>query len=211
MLSRRTEEIREEERKQIALNLHDDLGQILTAVKMDVSWVRNRLPVNEDILLQRVDTTLDIIDEAIGSIQRITSQLRPPILDNLGLFESLRSLLSDFQKRTGIITKLQLPEKEAPLHPDIMISVYRIIQEGLTNVIRHAQATHIGLTITEKNNTFEIQMKDNGLGIKDEKILASDSMGLIGIKERVSRWNGEFEISGKPGEGTLLHISLPLF
>lgn len=112
MLSRRTEEIREEERKQIARNLHDDLGQILTAVKMDVGWVRNRLPSNEDILFQRVDATLDSIDEAIGGIQRITSQLRPPILDNLGLFESLRSLLSDFQKRTGIITKLRLPEKK---------------------------------------------------------------------------------------------------
>lgn len=211
MLSRRTEEIREEERKQIARNLHDDLGQILTAIKMDVGWVKNRLANKEEMLVQRVDTTLEIIDEAIGGIQRITSQLRPPILDNLGLFEALRSLLSDFQLRTGITTKVQLPNEEAPLHPDFMISVYRMIQEGLTNVIRHAQATHVGLIISEKNNIFEIQMKDNGLGIKQENIHASDSLGIIGIKERVLRWNGEFNLSGKVGEGTLLSISLPLY
>ena len=210
MLSRRTEEIREEERKQIARNLHDELGQILTAIKMDVGWMKNQLPGEEPKLDQRIAATMEIIDQAIDGIQRITSQLRPPILDNLGLFEALRSLLADFQQRTGIIAKIQLPEKETPLHPDMMISLYRIIQEGLTNVIRHARASQVGLTIREKNNTLELQIKDDGVGIKEADILASDSLGLIGIKERVLRWNGEFNITGLDGTGTWMRIKLPL-
>lgn len=209
-LSRHTEEIREEERKQIARNLHDELGQILTAVKMDVSWIKNKLRESDQVLVRKADETLEIIDHAIGGVQRITSELRPPILDNLGLFEALRSLVIDFQRRTGIKTNIQLPEKENPLNPDFMISLYRIIQETLTNVIRHAQAGHIGLKVAEKKNTLEIQIKDNGRGIPEEKIHSSDSLGLIGIKERVLRWNGEFSIYGNPGDGTNLRIAFPL-
>lgn len=210
MLSRRTEEIREEERKQIARNLHDELGQILTAIKMDVSWIKNRIPEKEELLTPRAEATLEIIDQAIVGVQQISSHLRPPILDNLGLFEALKSLLTDFRKRTGIKTNIRLPDKETQFHPDFMISIYRIIQEALTNVIRHADASHVGLIIMEKNNTLEIQIKDNGLGISEEGIHSSDSLGLIGIKERILRWNGELEISGQAGEGTLLRIVLPI-
>jgi len=209
MLSRRTEEIREEERKQIARNLHDELGQLLTAIKMDAAWVKNHLPEKAPTLAERITATMELIDQAIGGIQLITSQLRPPILDNLGLFEALRSLLADFQHRTGIISKIQLPEKESPLHPDLMISLYRIIQESLTNVIRHAQASQVRLTIKEKNNTLEIEIKDNGKGIEESQIRASDNLGLIGIKERVLRWNGELDITGLDGKGTLMRINLP--
>jgi PAS domain S-box-containing protein len=209
-LSRHTEEIREEERKQIARNLHDELGQILTATKMDVSWIKNKLKGKEELLVQRADATLEIIDQAIRGIQQITSELRPPILDNLGLYEALKSLVADFHKRTGLLTYIELPEKETPLNPDFNISLYRIIQEALTNVIRHAQAGQIRLKIIEKNNTLEIQISDNGKGIQEEKVLSSDSLGLIGIKERVIRWKGEFSITGKPEEGTKLRISFPL-
>jgi PAS domain S-box-containing protein len=210
MLSRRTEEIREEERKQIARNLHDELGQILTAIKMDVGWVKNQLPEDERKLNQKIAATSEIIDQAIAGIQQITTQLRPPILDNLGLYEALKSLLAGFQERTGIIARIQLPEKESALHPDLKISLYRIAQESLTNVIRHSKASKVGLTISEKNNNLELQIEDDGLGIKDENIRASDSLGLIGIKERVLRWNGQFEITGSDGDGTLLRIKIPI-
>ena len=208
-LSRYTLEVREEERKQIARNLHDELGQILTAVKMDISWIKSRLPDGDEILASRAVETLEIIDEAIGGVQRITSELRPPILDNLGLFEALKSLVRDFHERTGIKTNIHLPEKEGSLNPELMISLYRIVQEALTNVIRHAQATHVGLIITEKNDILDIEIKDNGSGIPDDRIHSSDSLGLVGIKERVLRWNGTFNITGKPGEGTSLKITLP--
>ena len=119
-------------------------------------------------------------------------------------------MLSDFQKRTGIVARIQIPDKEPPLHPDFIISLYRIAQESLTNVIRHAQASQVGLTIREKNNTLELQIKDDGVGIKETDILASHSLGLLGIKERVLRWNGEFEITGLEGAGTLMSIKLPM-
>jgi len=208
-LSRHTEEIREEERKQIARNLHDELGQILTAVKMDVSWIKNKLSKDEVHLISRTNDTLDIINQAIAGIQRITSELRPPILDNLGLFEALRSLASDFQQRTGIVAKLHLPENESQIGPDIKISLYRIIQEALTNVMRHSEASRVELTIGEKNDTLQIGIWDNGIGIQSEQIHSSDSLGLIGIKERIMRWNGDFGISGHTGEGTRLKIALP--
>jgi PAS domain S-box-containing protein len=209
-LSRRNEEIREEERKQIARNLHDELGQILTAIKMDISWIKNKLPEDEVRLVQRAETTLEIVDQAIGGVQRITSELRPPILDNLGLFEALRSLIFNFQKRTGMKTRIKLPEKEPPMNPDFTISLYRIIQEALTNIIRHSYADQVELSITEKNNTLDIEIKDNGRGIPDDKIHSSESLGLIGIKERVLRWKGEYHITGNAEKGTALQITVPV-
>jgi PAS domain S-box-containing protein len=209
-LSRHIEEVREEERKQMARNLHDELGQMLTAVKMDVSWIRNNLQADQEILASRSDAALEIINRGFSGIQRMTTELRPPVLENLGLYEALKSLVAEFQNRSNMITELELPLAEAKFSEEFKITIYRIIQEGLNNILRHSRATMVSLTLMEKSDTLEIELKDNGAGIPKDKVESSDSLGLIGIKERVLHWNGVFEVSGKEGEGTTLRFRMPL-
>ena len=209
-LTSHIEVVREQERKNISRDLHDDLGQILTAVKMDVSWIRKKLPEENTSMQIRTDSTLNIINQAISSVQAISSELRPPILDNLGLFEALSTFAYEFQNRSGIIVILKFPDKEPALDPDLVISVYRIIQEGLTNTLRHSKASAVNLIIRKKSNNLDIEIQDNGVGISAEKINAPDSFGLMGMKERVLGRKGEFNIFGEREKGTFIQIKLPL-
>jgi PAS domain S-box-containing protein len=209
-LTMHNESIREAERKQIARDLHDELGQFLTAVKMDVTWLNRKMPDERKELIKRSESTIKVINEAITSVQRISSELRPPVLDNLGLFEAIRSYAADYQKRTKIKVSLELPSHEPDMAPDLSITVYRIIQEAMTNTARHAQAKNLNLIIRENNNILEIELQDNGIGIPEEKLTASDSYGLISMRERTQRWNGKFRISRTEEQGTTLNIRLPL-
>jgi PAS domain S-box-containing protein len=210
-LSRHVEAIREEERKQIARNLHDDLGQMLTAIKMDVSWIRNKIPEQERKgIKKRIKSTIDITDKAIRSVSRLSSELRPGVLDDLGLMEALKEYLRDYEKRIGIKIRTNLPEKEPKLKPDQDISVYRIIQEALTNVARHSNATEADLTMKEKNSNLEIRIHDNGTGISKDKVQSPESFGILSMKERVLGWGGSFEIRGARNRGTTINIIMPV-
>jgi PAS domain S-box-containing protein len=210
-LSRHVEAIREEERKQIARNLHDDLGQMLTAIKMDVSWIRNKIPQQERTgIKKRILSTIDITDKAIRSVSRLSSELRPGVLDDLGLIEALNAYISNYEKRVGIKIRINLPEKNPKLKPDQDISVYRIIQEAFTNVARHAHSTEANLTMKEKNSNLEIRIHDNGTGISEDKVQSPESFGILSMKERVLGWGGTFEIRGEKKQGTTINIMMPL-
>jgi PAS domain S-box-containing protein len=209
-LSRHLETVREEERKMIARDLHDDLGQILTAVKMDISWIRNKIPVEKIGIKKRSESAIQIVDQAIQSIRRISSELRPIILDDLGLFETLIAHIRDYENRFKIIVKYKFPETESKLKPDQQISVFRIIQEALTNTARHSGASVVDLDIREKDDNLKILIRDNGTGIPDQKLYSTDSFGLISMRERVLQWDGEITIRGKENEGTTINVSLPL-
>jgi PAS domain S-box-containing protein len=209
-LSRRSESVREEERKEIARNLHDDLGQLLTAIKMDISAIKKDLPAKNKRLQQRSESAILIVNQAISSVQRISSELRPPILDNLGLFEAITSHVEDFRKRSNIKTNIKLPKEKVELNHDLQYSIYRIVQEALTNVARHSCASRVNLIIRKNINILEIEIADNGVGILVEAIQSSESLGLVSMWERVTQWQGHFRIWGEKGEGTNIHIHLPL-
>lgn len=209
-LSIHIERVREEERKEIAMNLHDELGQILTAIKMDLSWIRNKVSGRNREISERSEDAIRIVEDAIRGIRHISSDLRPPVLDNLGLAAALQSHLDDFAKRTKIRIWMELPEEFPELSPDLSITIFRIVQEALTNTARHSGATETGLKINEKSNILEIELSDNGSGISTDQIASTESFGLIGMKERVHARGGEFEISGVEGKGTMIRISLPL-
>ena len=209
-LSQHLENIREEERKYIAGELHDELGQILTAVKMDVSWIRNKMPPERKGIKKRAVSTIQIIDEAISKIQRLSMELRPRMLDDLGLLETLKAYLTDYQKRTNIPVRYQFPVREPKVISGQEISVFRIIQEALNNIARHARATEIIMEMHKKGDKLSFNISDNGIGISEEQIHSSDSLGIMIMRDRVSQWNGNIEINGKPGKGTTINVEIPL-
>lgn len=209
-LSRRLETIREDERKEIAKNLHDDLGQILTAIKMDLSWLEKRIVVSDPRLKDKMTSIKELVDHSIQTVQRLSSDLRPSILDDLGLIEALKWQLEQFHERTGLILKPDLPDDEPNLLPEQAVSVFRIVQEALTNIARHAEATEVQLIITGVKDEFTILIKDNGKGISDEQIKSPDSLGIMGMRERVFQWNGKMVITGKRDRGTTIQISFKL-
>ena len=209
-LSRHLETVREEERKIIARNLHDDLGQIMTAVKMDVSWIKTRLPEDNKGLKRRTESTLQIIDQAIGSVRRLSSELRPSILDDLGLYEALIAHIYEYEKHYDIRVNYKLPKKEVGLSAIQEISIFRIIQEAMTNAARHSRASQVNLHISKKHDNLEIFIGDNGKGIDESQITSSDSFGLIGMRERVLQWGGAISIKGIEQKGTHINIKIPL-
>ncbi len=209
-LSQHLETIREEERKQIATELHDELGQILTAIKMDVSWIRDKMPPERKGIKKRTGSTIEIINEAIRSVQRLSMELRPRMLDDLGLMETLKAFFSEYEKWAKISINYDLPQKEPDLIPGQEISVFRIIQESLTNIARHAGATEVKLIIKERNDNLDLKIQDNGIGIPDEKVHSSESFGILNMRERIQGWGGTFEIKGITGKGTTITARLPV-
>jgi PAS domain S-box-containing protein len=209
-LSYHLESVREEERKMIARDLHDDLGQILTAVKMDISWIRNKIPVEKTGIKKRSESAIQIVDQAIQNVRRISSELRPVILDDLGLFETLIAHIRDYENRFKIIVKYKFPVPEPELNPDQQITIFRIIQEALTNIARHSKASAVDLDLREKDDNLKILIRDNGTGIPDQKLYSDDSFGLISMRERVLQWDGKITISGKENKGTTINVSIPL-
>ncbi len=198
-LASHIESVREEERKQVAMELHDDLGQILTAIKMDLSWINRKLPENNESLKDRSRSSIKIVDQAISAVQKLTAELRPVILDDLGLLETVKSYVKHYQKRSKIRINLKLPEKEPDIKLDKKLSVYRIIQEALTNTARHANADRVDLKLKMDGSKITILIHDNGIGIPGDKLKSPESFGIMNMRERVLRWDGEIIIVEENG------------
>ncbi|MCK4352834.1 PAS domain S-box protein [candidate division WOR-3 bacterium] len=204
------ESVREEERTHIAREIHDELGQALTALKMDLSWLNHKLPKDQKSLLEKTKSILKLIDNIIRTVQRISTELRPGILDDLGLAAAIEWQVEEFQKRSGIKCKVNLVPEDVILAQDCSTTIFRIFQETLTNVARHANATRVKVSLKEKVGKLELKVKDNGKGITEKQISDSKSLGLIGIRERVHFWGGEVKISGIQDKGTTITVSIPL-
>ena len=209
-LSSNLQSIREEERGVIAREIHDDLGQSLTALKMDVSWLKKNFHTNKDKIQTKINGMNFLISETIRSVQRISSELRPGLLDDLGLSSAIQWYANEFINRTGIKCIVTIDPKEIKLEEKLSIAIYRIFQESLTNVIRHANATKVNVSFTLKKNNLNLVVKDNGIGIQNDLINDSKSLGLIGMQERVYPWNGTVTISGSKGKGTTVNVKLSL-
>jgi PAS domain S-box-containing protein len=208
-LASHLEKAREAERKEIAYEVHDDLGQALTALKMDVAWLGRKFDKSNINLIERVGSMSELIDETIQKIRRISTQLRPSILDHFGLGAAIEWLAEDFQKRTDISFKITIEPKDLEADELITISLFRICQESFTNITRHAQATTVDVSLILKNGNMELKVIDNGIGLPVENANNINSFGLIGMREKAFVAGGECIITGNIGEGTCVLVNLP--
>jgi PAS domain S-box-containing protein len=205
-LTQRIEAIREDERTEIAREVHDELGQALTALKMDIAWVARRLTTNGAIADKLVEMSR-ASDEIIGAVRRISAQLRPGVLDDLGLGAAIEWQLEEFGKRTGIASELHSTLGDVALDRELSTAVFRIFQEALTNVARHASATKLRVALALDRGRLRLEVEDDGVGIPDH---TTSSLGLLGMRERTRRLGGECEIRRAEPRGTLVAVSVPL-
>jgi PAS domain S-box-containing protein len=200
---------REEERKKVAQEIHDELGQVLTALKMDLRWLEKRLDPSQTQLLEKMKGMIGLTDQTIQRVQRISSELRPRMLDDLGIAAAIEWLVGDFSRRTGIRCKTTVQVTQSRIGGNSATAVYRIVQEALTNVSRHASASRVSVVLREVDELLEVLIRDDGIGISETQAMASRSFGLIGIRERVQGLGGEVSIRGETGKGTTVSISVP--
>jgi PAS domain S-box-containing protein len=200
---------REEERKNVARELHDELGQVLTALKMDFRWLEKQLPTSPERVREKLRGMTVLTDQTIERVQRISAELRPRMLDDLGLTAAVEWLMGDFSRRTGIRTKTSVRITESRIGGNSASAIYRIIQEALTNIARHAKASRVTLTMSEAAGRLEILVGDDGIGISVSQASDVRSFGLIGIRERVRGLGGDVSIRGETGKGTTIAISIP--
>lgn len=208
-LSHRTLIAIEAERAQIARDLHDDFGQSLTAIKIDLSRLAAALPKNEAVMGLLKETN-SLVDSGIEQVRQIATGLRPAILDDLGLSAALDWLAAGFKQRTGIACELDLPEQSLPISSDLNTAIFRIAQEALTNVARHAQASQVLIRLKQEGEAVSLIIQDNGRGITPQEIENPLSLGLLGMRERLYPWEGGLKVEAEPGQGTTIRISVPL-
>ena len=210
-LSNYLQYVREEERTRIAREVHDELGQALTGLKLDLSWLATKLAArNREPVLDKVKTMTDHIDETIQTVRRIATELRPGILDSLGLIAALEWQANEFQSRTGIPCVVTTTVADTLWDQQFSTGVFRIFQETLTNVIRHAKATRVEVSFTEEGDSLVLTVKDNGRGISEEEIANTRSIGLVGMRERARLIGGELILQGAPRQGTTVTLRVPL-
>jgi signal transduction histidine kinase len=209
-LSHHLQTVREEERTAIAREVHDELGQLLTALKMDVSWLGGKLPEEQHQLVKKTREMAKHIDETIKTVQKISAELRPGILDDLGLIAAIEWQAKEFQKRTGIICEFRGTLEGDKLDRSRSTALFRIFQETLTNIYRHAEATRAWLTLTERDNELIATVTDNGKGITKKQISNPTSLGFIGMRERVRYFGGEVTINRIQDGGTTIEVIIPL-
>jgi signal transduction histidine kinase len=205
--------VREEERTRIAREVHDELGQALTGCKLDLAWIASKLPKEKDLkpLQEKTRALVAHIDSTIKMVRRIATELRPGILDHLGLAEALEWQANEFQTRTGIKCDVHASLRELNLDQDVNTAFFRIFQETLTNIIRHAGATQVTVHLKERDERIILEVKDNGRGISQGEISNTQSMGLLNMRERAGLLGGDFKISpGSGGKGTKVTVSIPI-
>jgi len=210
-LSGRLQSLLEEERMRISREIHDVLGQALTALKLDLTLIRRSL-VSDGLAEQsaKVHEIERAVIRIIRMVRKISTDLRPGILDELGVAAAIEWMARDFQNRTGIGCKVTIQAVDKISDTVRTTAIFRIVQEALTNVMRHAAASQVNVSLEKKDDTLIVEVRDNGIGIMEGRFIDSRSLGLIGIRERVLLLGGEAVISGKPGEGTLVRVTLPM-
>lgn len=214
-LAIRLQNIREEERLELSRELHDNVGQILTALQMDISFLekniinRNR-KINPQIIKKKFSGITELLNSTINIIREISTNLRPAILDSFGLISTIEWYLKEFQKKSGIVCNFISEVKKIKLNPHISIVTYRILQEALTNIIRHSQATLVEVRFKKSQSKIILEIKDNGIGISNDALYNVNSLGLSGMRERAISINGEVIFTGIPGKGTTVVLSIPI-
>ncbi|MEP7237594.1 MAG: PAS domain S-box protein [Ferruginibacter sp.] len=211
MLTAHLQNVREEERKRIGREIHDELGQQLTAIKMDVAWLDKKIPDDETIFKSKMKNIIELLDGSNKSIRRILSELRPGILDDYGLLEALEWLGIQFTENTGVHLKFTTAEKKIQSSEIIVTCIFRVYQEALTNITRYAKATKVFSSLKINDGIITVSIEDNGKGFAPESVQKHKSFGILGMQERVLSLGGEFELLSSKGNGTKIIIKLPAY
>ncbi len=202
--------IREEERKRIGREIHDELGQQLTAIKMDISWIAKKTDPSQEAFKTKLQNVIALLDGGNQSIRRILNELRPVILDDYGLLEALRWQAQQFTANTHIPVAMTASESDLKIPEEISTCIFRIFQEALTNITRYAKATQVKVSLDIDSDSVLLNIEDNGLGFDTELTKTKKSFGILGMKERVASLNGRFDLSSVPGNGTRISIHIPI-
>ena len=209
------QDIREKERSDIAREMHDVLGQSLTALKIDLAWLAKRLRESDSegdkvLMGQKLSAATSLLEETIGVVKTLSTELRPGVLDKFGLPAAVEWQCQEFERRTGVKCKLRLPDKEAVLNNDVATTIFRILQEALTNVSRHADARHVDIRLEIDSREVCLIVKDDGRGITSAQLEAPDSLGLLGMRERTELLGGSLEVKPESPRGTCVSARIPL-
>jgi signal transduction histidine kinase len=200
--------IREEERKRIGREIHDELGQQLTAIKMDVVWIDKKMPAETIAIKNKLKNVISLLDGSNQSVRRILSELRPAILDEYGLLEAMEWLGTQFTANTGIPVIFSCAEQEIKAPIPVATCIYRVYQEAFTNITRHARAKKVCTSLNILEQSIVVTINDDGKGFNPDSF-QKKSFGILGMKERVLSLKGEFELIASPGKGTTIKIKLP--
>lgn len=209
-LATHLQDIREDERTRIAREIHDELGQQLTGLKMDISWLSKKISNGSAEINQKMTEALKLIDETVKTVRRIATQLRPSILDDLGLISAMEWQSEEFEKRFKIKTSFVANSATVQVESEIATGLFRIFQESLTNVLRHSKATEVKASLNSQDGLLILHIADNGIGFNAVENESKKTLGLLGMKERTLIMGGTYEISSKPGKGTTVVISVPI-
>jgi signal transduction histidine kinase len=207
-LASHLQSVREQERTQIAREIHDELGQALTALKMDVHWVSQRV-TGEAVLAEKTRSMSAMIDTTVHAVRRISSELRPKLLDDLGLSAAIEWQAREFEQRSGVDCDVRSEPDDIVLDPARSTALFRVFQETLTNVARHAGARRIDVLLRKDAGVVELVVVDDGVGITPEQASNGQSLGIVGMRERAYSLGGTFEIGGQPGPGTTVRVTIP--
>lgn len=202
--------VREEERTMIAQEIHDELGQVLTALKIQVSLLANKLNNDQEPLKQKINSLMDMIDASVESVQKISAKLRPGILDELGLIAAIEWQTEEFEKMTNIKCSIILPKEELILGKNKSTAIFRIFQEALTNIARHSLASKAKISLLNHQSNIYLEIQDNGKGITQDQIRAFKSLGIHGMEERAMVFGGQVYFEGIAGKGTIVKVEIPI-
>ncbi|UCH62579.1 MAG: PAS domain S-box protein [Fidelibacterota bacterium] len=209
-LSTHLQSLREEDRASLAREIHDELGQALTVLKFGLMELKNALPADKISLVEKVTSMAEYIDATAQTVNEIATQLRPTLLDELGLVEAIEWEVEEFENRTGIKCELMVKPEEMVVDRDRSTAIYRIVQEALTNIARHAQTTRSAVSLKMSDGKLHLSITDNGIGITEEKVLNPKALGIIGMRERVLSVGGNFKINGIKDRGTKIRVIIPV-
>jgi PAS domain S-box-containing protein len=209
-LSIHLQSVREEESTRVARKIHDELGQSLTALQMDLSWLTSRLPANDESIHSKTRSMSNLVDSTIESVHNITTELRPSLLDDLGLPAAIEWQAEDFQKRSGIRCQAHIHCRNGMIDKELATTIFRIFQETLTNIIRHAKATQCKVSLTENEKELCLGVTDNGIGITQWQVDDPRSFGMIGMRERAHLWGGTIHVRNAKPSGTTVRVLIPL-
>lgn len=203
------QKVSEIERTNIAREIHDELGQALTVLKIDLSWMKKRLDQDQTQFIEKIDAMSKIIDKTIITMKKISTDLRPGLLDDLGLSAAIEWQSEEFEKRTGIHCSIRIDPKDITFDKDRNTALFRILQETLTNIARHAEATEVSISLEARDGEIQLTVQDNGRGIRDDELSNPQSFGLMGMRERAIMFGGNALIEGFPGRGTTVTVRIP--
>lgn len=208
-LAARLQSVREEERTRVARQIHDELGQALTSIKLESASLIRELPTKAEEQSHRAASIAKLADATIQSVRRIATELRPGVLDDLGLAAAMEWATEEFEVRTGTMVQLRLPSVDLAIDRERATALFRILQEILTNVARHANATEVNIRLLKQGGTLILEAHDNGKGIREDELSAGRSLGILGMRERAVLLGGQLAVSGAPGEGTTVLVRVP--